>query len=142
MIKFLAIGITLYYITKNKELASNIIGGLLILSFGLTIIGVTTLTNIALITYMLTLGAALFLVLAKRIKHTSRSLLVLFLTLSIISGFPLFLNLPNYVIFIYAAIATILLYAYFQLKHRSVNILVITSIPLIDALRTLAQLVN
>jgi len=142
LIKLLAIGITIFYIFRNDERTSNWIGGLLATSFGLTLLGIGTLTSAALILYVLTLATALYLVLTGRIVNEQRTLFSTFLLIAIINSTPPLLNLPNYGIFYYLAIAGTLLYGFFQLKHRSVNILVLTSIPVVDFILTLSELVN
>ncbi|WP_424964049.1 hypothetical protein [Ekhidna sp.] len=142
LIKLLAIGITIFYIFRNNERTSNWIGGLLAASFGLTLFGSGALTSIAIILYTLTLVATLFLVLTGKIVNEQRTLFSVFLLLAIINSTPMLLNLPNYGIFYYLAIIGTLLYGYFQLKHRTVNILVVTSIPVISFILTLSELIN
>ena len=141
-IKLLAIGITIFYIFRNNERTSNWIGGLLAASFGLTLLGVSALTSVAVILYLLTLLASLYLVLTNKIQNDQRTLFSIFLLIAIINSTPLLLNLPNYGIFYILAIAGTLLYIFFQLKYRSVNILAVTSIPVIDFILTLSELVN
>lgn len=142
LIKLLAIGITIFYIFRNNERTSNWIGGLLTASFGLTLFGIGALTSVAVILYILTLVATLFLVLTGKIVNEQRTLFSVFLLLAIINSTPILLNLPNYGIFYYLAIVGTLLYRYFQLKHRTVNILVVTSIPVISFILTLSELIN
>ncbi len=142
LIKLLAIGITIFYIFRNNERTSNWIGGLLATSFGLTLLGMGTLTSTAVILYVLTLLTSLYLVLTNKIQNDQRTLLPIFLLIAIINSTPILLNLPNYGIFYYLAIAGTLLYGFFQLKHRSVNILAVTSIPVVDFILTLSELVN
>ncbi len=141
-IKLLAIGITIFYIFRNNERTSNWIGGLLVTSFGITLLGVATLTSVAAILYLLTLLTSLYLVLTNKIQNDQRTLFSIFLLIAIINSTPVLLNLPNYGIFYILAIAGTLLYILFQLKHRSVNILAVTSIPVIDFILTLSELVN
>jgi len=142
LIKLLAIGITIFYIFRNNERTSNWIGGLLATSFGLTLLGMGTLTSTAVILYVSTLLTSLYLVLTNKIQNDQRTLLPIFLLIAIINSTPILLNLPNYGIFYYLAIAGTLLYGFFQLKHRSVNILAVTSIPVVDFILTLSELVN
>ncbi len=141
-IKLLAIGITIFYIFRNNERTSNWIGGLLVTSFGITLLGVATLTSVAAILYLLTLLTSLYLVLTNKIQNDQRTLFSIFLLIAIINSTPVLLNLPNYGIFYILAVAGTLLYIFFQLKHRSVNILAVTSIPVIDFILTLSELVN
>ena len=142
LIKLLAIGITIFYIYRNDEQTSNWIGGLLAASFGLTLFGMEILTSIAVILYILTLLTSLFLVLTGMIQNDQRTLFSIFLMIAIINSIPPLLNLPNFELFVYLAIAGTLLYGFFQLKHRTVNILVVTSTPVVDFILTLARLVN
>lgn len=142
LIRLLAIGITIFYIFRNNERISNWIGGLLATSFGLTLLGIGTLTSLAVILYVLTLLASLYLVLTNKIQNDQRTLFSIFLLIAIINSSPLLLNLPNYGFFYYLAIAGTLLYVFFQLKHRTVNILAVTSIPVVDFILTLSELVN
>ncbi len=141
-IKFLAIGITIFYIFRNNERTSNWIGGLLATSFGLTLIGVATLTSVAAILYLLTLLVSLYLVQTNKIKNDQRTLFSIFLLIAIINSTPVLLNLPNYGLFYYLAAGGTLLYAFFQLKHRTANILAVTSIPVVNFILTLSELVN
>lgn len=142
IIKLLAIGITIFYILRNSERTSNWIGGLLATSFGLTLFGQGTLTSVAVILYVLTLLVGLYFVLTNKIENEHRTLFSVFLLIAIINSTPLLLNLPNYGLFYYLAIAGTLLYGFFQLKHLTVNILAVTSIPVVSFILTLAELLN
>lgn len=142
LIKLLAIGITIFYIFRNSERTSNLIGGLLATSFGLTLLGNETLTSVAVIIYTLTLLVSLYLVLTNKIRNDQRILFSIFLLIAIINSTPLLLNLPNYGIFTYLSIGGALLYGFFQLKHQTVNILVVSSIPVVDFILTVSNLVK
>lgn len=142
LIKLLAIGITIFYIFRNNERTSNWIGGLLATSFGLTLLGIGPLTSAALILYALILLASFYLVLTNKIQNDQRTLFSIFLLIAIINSTPILLNLPNYGLFYYLASAGMMLYGFFQLKHRTVNILAVTSIPVADFILTLSELVN
>ena len=142
LIKLLAIGITIFYIFRNNERTSNWIGGLLAASFGLTLFGQGTLTSVAVILHQLTLLVSLFLALTNRIESEHRVMLSIFLLIVNINLTVQLLHFPNYGIFLLLAFAGTLLYVYFQLKHRTVNILVVTSIPVVDFILTLSELVN
>ena len=142
LIKLLAIGITIFYIFRNNERTSNWIGGLLATSFGLTLLGIGTLTSVAVILHQLTLLVGLFFVLTNKIKSEQRTLLSIFLSIAIVNLMAQLLHFPNYGIFVYLAIAGTLVYGFFQLKHRSVNALAVTSIPVVDFILTLSELFN
>ena len=129
LIKLFAIGITIFYISRNNERTSNWIGGLLATSFALTLLAIGPLNFVAVILYVLTLLVGLILVLKNKIKSDQRTLFLIYLLIAIINSMSLLLNLPNYELFFYMAIAGTLLYGFFQLKHRTVNILTVTSIP-------------
>ena len=141
LIKVLAIAATVYYIYRNTERASNYIGWLLILSFSLPMLGISGMTTVAVIIYSLTIAATIILTLTNRISSTNRILLALLLFSALTNVASQILHLPNYGILYILAIMVIGLYVFFQLQRKTVNILVVASIPMIDSLLTLTDLI-
>ncbi|ADR20122.1 hypothetical protein MATR_22620 [Marivirga tractuosa] len=136
--KITAILGTIFLIYRNDEKSSNYIGGILIISFGLTIPKLPNLMSAGLILYILTLTITIWLLVKSKIKTDSRSFTIIFLAgFFVKEGF--FLNFPNYAIFYYLTFALVLLYFYF-LYRRSASVLVITTIPAVDYLITLYSL--
>ncbi|MFT6216686.1 MAG: hypothetical protein ACJAS3_003101 [Roseivirga sp.] len=135
--KIIAILVTGFFIYRNTERTSNYVGGLLILTFGLTLLNIGILTTISVILYLLTVVTTIWLVLTHRIKTDIQTLISIFLIGIITKGVPLLLNFPNYAIFFYLSFALVLLYLYFILFKKSANILVITTVPVMDCVITL-----
>jgi hypothetical protein len=135
--KIIAILITGFFIYRNTERTSNYVGGLLILAFGLTLLNIGILTTISVILYLLTVVTTIWLVLTHRVKTDIQTLISIFLIGIITKGVPLLLNFPNYAIFFYLSFALVLLYLYFILFKKSANILVITTVPIMDCVITL-----
>jgi hypothetical protein len=135
--KIIAILITGFFIYRNTERTSNYVGGLLILAFGLTLLNIGILTTISVILYLLTVVTTIWLVLTHRVKTDIQTLISIFLIGIITKGVPLLLNFPNYAIFFYLSFALVLLYLYFILFKKSANILVITTVPVMDCVITL-----
>jgi len=137
--EIIAILVTAFFIYRNSERTSNYIGGLLIVAFGLTFLNIGTLTTISVILYLGTAGTTIWLIATQKIKTDIRILTSIFLVGILAKGISHLLNFPNYATFFYLSIALVLLYLYFILIKKSANILVVTTIPVMDCIITISE---
>ena len=96
LLKLLGLVSTAYYMSKNPERNSNLIGGCLILSFGLTLLGIGAFTAIAIIIYTLTLIVAGILIATRKIQLEYQALVLLFFIVGTINTMTNILYLPVY----------------------------------------------
>ena len=142
IIKLVAIGITIFYILRNKEAASNQVGWLLVAAFTCSFIGVALITKIGVILQVIALILALVYTSSNQIKTQYKMLMVIFLIAGLLNASASFVRIPVYEVYLIAAAVAVLIYIYWQLNQKSPNALVISSIPFISQLLMLIGWLN
>lgn len=142
IIKLLAAGITLFYIQGNEDKKVNYLGFSFVFAIVLFAWGVKVLTTIGFIVYILTIGISLIWTISNKIEIPKKSLLIVFLVCSLITLIPKILFLPEHGILFYLGFVVIALYLYFQFRLQNRNVLILTSIPVIDSILSVFDLIN
>ena len=142
IIKLVAIGITIFYILRNKEAASNQVGWLLVAALTCSFIGVALVTKIGVILQVIALILALVYTSSNQIKTQYKMLMVIFLIAGLLNASASFVRIPVYEVYLIAAAVAVLIYIYWQLNQKSPNALVISSIPFISQLLMLIGWLN